>query len=279
MVTKKKYWIIGLITCMILLMAIVSSQPPVTTIQNFPLGYQIVETHFQTLKMGENVTYAFYLYNQSTGLRIDNTTAECHFYLADSQGEILIYQNEVYNPEGYWYSNISGEFLSEAGWYYYGVDCQDGYGGALSGVWEVTQTGEIFSVEKSLSNIAIIFFFFIMIFVYYTYLNTIDSEKKYHRILETYQNKNYIKFVLNAISYNIFKEKFVCYYLLGIPIMIMITQLAYVSDIFIVSQLLNVLSSIYLWFSVIVAIVLFSHVQEWIVNLIENIKDMDWGIQ
>lgn len=119
------------------------AQPPVTTVQSFPLGYTIAEINYQELKAGEDFTYFFYLYNQSNGVKIDNTTVECYFHLTDRQGNLLMNEAEVYNPAGYWYVIINGSYVEESGWYYYGVDCQDGLGGALSGVFKVTQTGVI----------------------------------------------------------------------------------------------------------------------------------------
>ena len=86
--------------------------------------------------------YFFYLYNTSSGLKIDNTTVTCNFHLTDSQGTLLLEKEKVYQPKGYWYTLINGTYFSEVGYYYYGVDCSDGLGGALSGVLTVTHTGK-----------------------------------------------------------------------------------------------------------------------------------------
>jgi len=137
---NKHYIYIGLFF-LLLSFSIVSSQPS-TIVQSFPEGYTIVEINSQYLKINEDFNYLFYLYNTSSGLKIDNTTATCNFHLTDSQGTLLLEKEKLYQPKGYWYTLINGTYFSEVGYYYYGVDCSDELGGALSGVFTVTHTGK-----------------------------------------------------------------------------------------------------------------------------------------
>lgn len=138
----------------LVLISFTSAQPS-TTVYSFPNGYTIVPTQFEQLKVGEDFNFFFYLYNTSSGLKIDNSTVNCTFHMADSQGNLVLEDTEVYQPKGYWYTFVNGSYVSETGYYYYGVDCTDGLGGAISGVFEVTHNGR--STNTNISFFIIVF--------------------------------------------------------------------------------------------------------------------------
>jgi hypothetical protein len=183
-----------LVISLLFLITLVSAQPPVTTVQQFPEGYTIVEINYQTLEVGKDFYYFFYLYNTSSGLKIDNTTVVCNFHMTDSQGNLLINEAEVYQPNGYWYTIINGSYINETGYYYYGVDCSDGLSGALSGVFEVTYTGKDFTTPKAILYIGLLG---IMLFILFStffgmaYLPASNERDEEGRILSI----NYLKYL------------------------------------------------------------------------------------
>ena len=155
----KKYLLGIFLLASLFLITLVSAQPQ-TTIYAFPEGYTIVPIQFQTLKLNEDVTFNFYVKNSSTGVKLDNTTIECNFNLADSQGNVLFDGQEIYQPNGFWTTTIDGSYFNETGYYYYGVDCEDGLGGSFTEVLEVTPTGENIETQDSIILAIAIFVMF-----------------------------------------------------------------------------------------------------------------------
>lgn len=144
---------------------------PTTIVETFPEGYTIVEAQQPTIKVGENHTYYFFLYNTSNGKLINDTEVDCNFYMAGTNGEILIEGTSVQQENGYWERNISGEYFNDRGYYSYGINCQNSLGGALAGVFEVTPTG--YKADNSLAIMygIVLFFIFIMFaFSFYGFL-------------------------------------------------------------------------------------------------------------
>jgi hypothetical protein len=159
-------------------LSFISAQPS-TTIYSFPEGYTIVPAEFESLKVNEDFYMYFYLYNSSTGLKIDNTTVECDFHLANSQGNLVLFDQEAYQPEGYWYAKVNGSYVNETGYYYYGIDCSDGLGGAISGVLEVTYSGETMETSQSiLSGFMLLIFVFFMVSIVFFINKLPDSNSR-----------------------------------------------------------------------------------------------------
>lgn len=263
---------------LIFLVSLVSSAPPVTTVQEFPEGYVIVESSHEYLKQNQDYQYNFFVYNKSSGILIDNDSMTCNFFLANSSGEVIFSQEVIYFPDGHWDIDILGGNFSNIGSYPYGVSCQDSSGGALAGILEVNLKGEEQTTPLLFGYIILIGFFIITIFSY-EYLNTkVNYEKWNNKIMTKYQDRNYIKLVMSSIGYNLLKNKFVIYYLLGIPIMVLLTDLSATLNIAIMTQLLNVLSSIYLWCAVLIGLYFFGYVQEWLKDLFDKFKDLNWGM-
>jgi hypothetical protein len=113
----------------------------------------------------------------------------------------------------------------------------------------------------------------------YFLIHKVDLEKWHNSILTKYQNRNYIKLVLSSITYNILKNSMVIYYLLGLPILLLITDIVYMFGVTSMITVMSVLFGIYLIGVIILSMYLFSNVQEWFIDLLEEVKDMDWGIK
>lgn len=154
------HWKYFLLCCSFLfLLNFISAQPPVTQIQSFPEGYSIIGYQQEYLKQGQDYQYNFFLENSSDGVLINNTSVNCTFYMADSTGEVKVFSDVPYFPDGHWGIDIDGANFSDVGIYCYGVRCSDGFGGHTTGCWEVTSFG------KS-GNDNIVFFVLIIIMLY-----------------------------------------------------------------------------------------------------------------
>lgn len=117
-----------------------SSVPPVTTVQDFPEGYVIEEALHEFLKLNETHQYNFFVFNSTNGIEVTDDEINCTFYLANETGHLLFKQSAVYSDE-YWSVNIMGGNFSKPGNYPYGLNCKDDYGGSLSGIFKVTESG------------------------------------------------------------------------------------------------------------------------------------------
>jgi len=125
-----------------LFMTLVSSEPPVTTIQQFQEGFIIEGSPQEFIKQNTDYQYNFFVYNISNGAKITNTTTACFFYLANNSGEVLYFSNVPYKIEGYFGLDISGGNFSDLGHYNYGIFCNSTtMGGALVNYFQVTTTG------------------------------------------------------------------------------------------------------------------------------------------
>lgn len=137
---KNLYLIFGIM--FLISLNFVSSVPPVTTVQEFPEGYTIVENPHLYLVQNQDYQYNFFVYNSSTGILLDNSSLTCNFFLANKTGEIIFNGNPKYFSDGHWGIDILGGNFSYTGTHPYGLSCQDGFGGALAGDFEIIEDTE-----------------------------------------------------------------------------------------------------------------------------------------
>jgi len=156
------------------------------------------------------------------------------------------------------------------------------YGICDSQVWqydfEVTINGEKTTIATSIIHVLFITFFVMLIFVFYYLNNKINFEKWNDSIYNKYLSRNFIKVVFSAILYNFMKNAFVIYYLLGFPIIIILNEIAMSYGLLTVITVLNAFLVIYSIGVILVGVYFFSYVQEWVMDLIEKVKNMGWGI-
>jgi len=156
------------------------------------------------------------------------------------------------------------------------------YGICDSQVWqydfEVTVNGEKTTIATSIIHVLFITFFVMLIFVFYYLNNKINFEKWNDSIYNKYLSRNFIKVVFSAILYNFMKNSFVIYYLLGFPIIIILNEIAMSYGLLTVITVLNAFLVIYSIGVILVGVYFFSYVQEWVMDLIEKVKNMGWGI-
>lgn len=168
-----------IVLLLVLSLSLVSAVSPVTTVQEFPEGYAIVESSHEYLKQNQDYQYNFYVYNKSSGILIDNTSMTCNFFLANSSGEVMFSDGVIYFSDGHWGIDILGGNFSNIGYYPYGVSCQDGNGGALAGIFEVNPTGSEIDISNAILYLTMLVLLFILLFflirnIFTTYNKTIQ---------------------------------------------------------------------------------------------------------
>lgn len=175
---QKGNWLLGILIILILL-PFISSAPPVTQVQQFQEGYLIEETSHDILKQNQDYHYNFFVYNQSNGILIDNTSVTCNFILSNSSGETLFNQEAIYDADTHWEIEILKDNFSLNGGYPYGIVCQsDSFGGALSGFFEVTKTGKVYSQAEATSYFIVLFAIIILLVVVGYGVVGIDSKNQ-----------------------------------------------------------------------------------------------------
>ena len=163
------------IFCMIFLITIISSAPPVTTVQEFAEGFVIVETPHDYLRLNKDYQYNFFVYNNSNGILIDNSSMNCTFFLSNISGEVILKQESDYFSDGHWGNEIGGGNFSDAGEFAYGVSCQDDLGGALSGMFVVTESGIELTKERSILIIGLMIILFLLLSIILYLLFSVES--------------------------------------------------------------------------------------------------------
>jgi len=138
---------------------------------DFSSGYIIIESPQENLKQLTDYQYNFFLYNDSDGILLDNSSIYCTFYLANKTGGVILFQNATYFSDDHWGIDINKNNFSDLGAYAYGVSCQNvNFGGALSGFFDVTREGNAPITEAqgiiigiSIFSIMLIGLFFIVL--------------------------------------------------------------------------------------------------------------------
>ena len=138
------------------------------------------------------------------------------------------------------------------------------------------------NVPVDIQNVAIfiiIFLFFIFLGVI-TYIATgkINFDKWHASILSKYNGKNTPKIVLSGMFYGVVKNSFWVYYLIGWPVVILLIEM---STSYGMTSLIGIMESIFIIYAMgllVVAVLLFGRLQEFVASLFKDLKDMDWGI-
>jgi len=224
----------------------------------------------------QNTNYSY----QETVANAESCTLTKITYPDGSSGTLNITMD---NDDFNFYTEIESSNFSQSGDVCWGIVCYDSdatpeYTSSRKCL-TVTPSGKDPSIANSLAHIILILFLVFLIVSFYFVSKDIKFEKWYNSIILKYQNKNYIKLVLSSLAYNIMKNTFVVYYLIGLPILLSLTDLAYNFGITSLIDIMKILIGVYLIGAIIMAIYFLSYVQEWIMNLFENISKLDWGVE
>ena len=220
--------------------------------------------------------------NNATLYQTCNNCTYCNLTkVSNNFGEVLISNVEFNEDPATYYSYIlNGSNTTTLGTYTYCYDCGNS-GESETGCidFEVTPSGFASDLSKAFVNISLLIFFMVLIGVVHHLVKKIDFKKWNDSIMKKYQTKNTVKVVFSSIFYNIMKNTYVIYYLLGLPIFLILMDLAYIYNISGIITLINVFFFIYLIGILIVGLFFFGYVQEWLSDMMDLVKDMDWGVE
>ncbi len=144
---------------------------------------------------------------------------------------------------------------------------------------DVTPNGKIYDTGDSLIRIFVAIFFILMMIGLRLVSKGINYDKWYEKIKEQYITRNFVKWSLAAMSFNIMKNVFIIYFILGLPIMLILVDLVFIYNITSIATYVQVLLYIYIVLVMVLGVVFLSYVQEWFMDFIEMIEDTDWGIE
>ncbi len=144
---------------------------------------------------------------------------------------------------------------------------------------EITPNGKTYSTGDSLIYIFVALFFVAMMLGFHRLSKAVNYENWYESIKEKYITRNSVKWVLGAISYNIMTNSYIVYFLLGLPIILILTDLTFLFNVTSIALYMQSLLYIYVVFIIVLGIVFLSYAQEWFMDFIEDIQNIDWGIE
>jgi len=143
----------------------------------------------------------------------------------------------------------------------------------------ISPTGDDSSIQTSIVQLAFILAFILLGVGTHYLKKNVDFEKWNNSIINKYEHRNYIKLVLSSIAYNLIKNSFLVYYLIGLPIVVSLTDLAFYYGLTNMVNIFKVVTIIYTIGIIIVGLIFLGYVQEWLIKLLDTIKDMSWGIE
>jgi hypothetical protein len=156
----------------------------------------------------------------------------------------------------------------------------------VNGVGDLDGTATVwaydFVIGKELAPVGInitLLMFFIVLLISIIWLNhRIDYKKWYETILRKYENKNYVKTALSSVAYNFMKNTFGIYYLFGFPIILILTDIVLNYNVESLVELMKNLMYVYAWGSLLVGVMFIGQLQEFIVTILEDFKNIQWGM-
>lgn len=134
--------------------------------------------------------------------------------------------------------------------------------------------------ENSVGIMIILLLFFSVLFMGYHKLNEkINYEKWHDGLMKKYEDKNYIKLVLSSVGYNLIKNKVGIYYVMGLPIMLVLANMIVDYQINILSDLIQNLLMVYMLGVIMIAFLFIGQAQEFVVGIIDDKARKSWGLQ
>ncbi len=144
---------------------------------------------------------------------------------------------------------------------------------------DVTADGNVYDTGDSLIRIFVAIFFILMMVGLHRVSKGINFDKWYEKMKEQYITRNFVKWSLAAIGFNIMKNLFIIYFILGLPIMLILVDLVFIYNITSIAIYVQVLLFFYIVLVMVLGIVFLGYAQEWFMDFIEMIQNIDWGIE
>ncbi len=259
------------------------AKPPFTTNEFTNDGLIIEYPSYGEVKVNQSFKLNTHVFNYSDGTNITNETAGCLLHIYASNGSHIFESGMNFSVEDNdFFVTIPGN-LFVLGHAAYIIQCQtyDGsVGGAVSGTFLVTLTGETLDKEGYHGAHIFVIIFIMSLFVGNFFLGkSVNLEKWHNKIKRDYEGRNYVKLVLGSLGYNIMKNSFVTYYLIGLLLLTAITSFIANFNMVAMYDVFKVIMNIYLVGIIIIGLYFFSNLQEWIVDIRDQLKNEMWGIE
>lgn len=155
----------------------------------------------------------------------------------------------------------------------------DGCEETFASYFYTTPSGREVSDSKITANIVLFVFFLLIAFVFFFVTRKIDYERWHNSIIRRYEHRNHIRVIISSIGYNLMKNAFIWYYLFCLPIILLVTDIAYTFDVQSMIELLKIILAIYYYGFIVVGLFFFGYLQEWIVQIADQIKSLDFGVE
>jgi hypothetical protein len=254
----------------------ISAVPPVTTIQEFPEGYIILDAEQDYLKQNENYTHHWIVYNASNGVKISNESLNCKMYMADSKGSLLFFQIAEYNEEGFFYVNIDKNNFSITGINTYAIDCNNSNGGALAGAFEITPDGKENSLSIVIVNLIILLSLIgLLLIISYKHKNT-DFSVWDQNIVKNHRNMG--QTFVNGFLFTLFKNSFIWIYFIGWLFILVLNDLVYRFSSLEVYSYFKLISNIYSLGLILVIVFMIGLFASYMRKSIGLLEDDNWGL-
>jgi hypothetical protein len=155
----------------------------------------------------------------------------------------------------------------------------DGCEKTFATYFEITPNGKVSNIQTAMIQILIILFFIGLIGTVYLIKRNIEFDKWEKNLFEKYAKRNLLKFVIGTIAYHLMKQSFLIYYLLGLPILVSLADMSFIYNLTDMAGLLSAVTMVYMVGIIVVGLIFFSYVQEWLMDLFDNMSNMEWGIE
>jgi len=128
------------------------------------------------------------------------------------------------------------------------------------------------------ADIILLIFFSSLILILYTTSSRVNYDKWYKSISTKYKEKNSPKVILSGMMYNLVKDSFLLYYLLGWPILLLLKNIVTSFGMTSISGIFNGVFILYTVGLLAVVVLFFGKAQEFIMGIAEEAKLARWGV-
>lgn len=132
---------------------------------------------------------------------------------------------------------------------------------------------------NSIATMITLLLFFVGLFFFYKSLSgRIDFDKWYESLLKKYSDRNYMKVAMGAVAFTFMKTKIVIYYMIGLPIMLILVDIVKSYQITSLILLFENLMFVYSFGIIIIAFMFFGQLQEFLFKAKDDVLNLGWGI-
>lgn len=205
--------------------------------------------------------------NKKIDFKIFSNESACNLTLSNSTVNII--SNEVMSVNTD--TQVANYTISSLpfGSYQYFSNCGHGE-------FYITSNGQETNYNYLIATVVLIIIFMSFGVFIYQDKKKMDDEKYWNMIFNKWQKKNYIKFSGLVVWYNLKRNAYALYYLIGLTIIFMLGDIAAFYNLALL-PLIGILLNLYSWGTVIIAMVIFGNIQEWIFEWKEKLEQIKWG--